>query len=168
MQKSFIFPALLCVSLSGCDFFVDSKVKVEQQYLAQHQELKQAVEDIREQGLDAVSAAAEKGSVAACVTKQLEMDPMGKLIAVEGALQDSANLAALINTIEDLTAQELSLESIPGLLRQGSDTLSYLRTLLSTYELSDLQQQTHQLLKDGKTQSQNIGEHLRNLIEQCN
>ncbi|WP_105167040.1 hypothetical protein [Pseudoalteromonas sp. T1lg23B] len=168
MHKPFLFPVILCFTLSGCDFFNDSKVTVEQQYLAQHQELKQAVEGIRQQGLDAFSATVEKGSVAACVTKQLEMDPMGELIAVEGALQDSANLADLINTIEGLTDQEISLERIPDLLRQGADTLNYLRTLLNSYELSDLQKQAHQLLEDGQTQSQNIGQHLRSLVEQCN
>ncbi|MCF6435959.1 hypothetical protein [Pseudoalteromonas sp. MMG022] len=168
MQKPFFICTLWCLSLSGCDLFENSKVAIEQQYLAQHQELQRAVEGIRQQGLNTFSASAEKGSVAACVAKQLEMDPMGSLIVVEGALQDSANLADLINTIENLTEQEVNLESIPNLLRQGADTLSYLRTLLSTYELQDLQQQAHELLLDGQTQSQNIGEHLRGLVEQCN
>ncbi|CAH9059736.1 hypothetical protein PSECIP111951_03052 [Pseudoalteromonas holothuriae] len=167
MQKALIFSSFLCLNVTGCDVFESSKSQIEAQYLSQHQELKTAIETIREHGLDNISATAKSGSVAACVATQLEGDPMGALIAVEGALQDSVSLENFASTIESLSEQEISLESIPQLLRQGADTVNYLRTLLSNYELSELQQQSKQLMQDSYNKSQSIGEHLRMLIEQC-
>ncbi|KAF7774492.1 hypothetical protein PCIT_a0948 [Pseudoalteromonas citrea] len=167
MKKALFLSTILLLPLTGCDVFESSKKQIEEQYLSQNSELKEAVESIREQGLTAFSATAEKGSVAACVAKQLDADPMGALIEVEGALQDGADLSKLAATIESLSEQEISLESIPQLLQQGADTVNYLRTLLSEYDLTELQDKVSQLLQDGQSQSQDIGEHLRGLIEQC-
>ncbi|TMP65010.1 hypothetical protein CWC05_24240, partial [Pseudoalteromonas ruthenica] len=86
---------------------------------------------------------------------------------VEGALQDSADLSKLAETIGGLSNQEISLENIPKLLQQGADTVNYLRTLLGEYDLSELQDKVSHLLQDGQSQSQDIGEHLRGLVEQC-
>ena len=167
MKKSLFLSSILLLPVTGCDVFESSKKQIEEQYLSQNSELKEAVEAIREQGLAAVSATAEKGSVAACVAKQLDGDPMGALIEVEGALQDSGDLSKLAETIGGLSNQEISLENIPQLLQQGADTVNYLRTLLGEYDLSELQDKVSQLLQDGQSQSQDIGEHLRGLVEQC-
>ncbi|RZQ54792.1 hypothetical protein C1E23_01915 [Pseudoalteromonas phenolica] len=167
MKKTLTLAALLTVSLSGCDVFESSKAQIEQQYLSENQELKAAIDAIREQGLQAVATSAESGSAAACVAKSLDSDPMGALIEVEGALQDSADLAGLVETINSLTEQELSLETIGKLLQHGAETVDYLKTLLSQYELSELQTQLTHLLEQGQNKTQDVGQHLRELIEQC-
>lgn len=167
MKKTLTLAALLTVSLFGCDVFESSKAQIEQQYLSENQELKTAIDAIREQGLQAVATSAESGSVAACVAKNLDSDPMGALIEVEGALQDSADLAGLVETINSLTKQELSLETIGKLLQHGAETVDYLKTLLSQYELSELQTQLTHLLEQGQNKTQDVGQHLRELIEQC-
>jgi hypothetical protein len=167
MKKTLLFIGVFTASLSGCDVFENSKTQIEQQYLSENQELKAAIETIREQGLEAVAASAEKGSVAACVAKNLDADPMGALVEVEGALQDSADLAGLVETINSLTEQELSIETIGQLLQHGADTVDYLKTLLSEYELSELQTQLTSLLEQGQNKTQDVGQHLRELIEQC-
>ncbi len=167
MKKTLLFIGVFTASLSGCDVFENSKAQIEQQYLSENQELKAAIETIREQGLEAVAASAEKGSVAACVAKNLDADPMGALVEVEGALQDSADLAGLVETINSLTEQELSIETIGQLLQHGADTVDYLKTLLSEYELSELQSQLTSLSEQGQNKTQDVGQHLRELIEQC-
>ncbi|MAD91103.1 MAG: hypothetical protein CMK64_15485 [Pseudoalteromonas sp.] len=167
MKKTLLFIGVFTASLSGCDVFENSKAQIEQQYLSENQELKAAIETIREQGLEAVAASAEKGSVAACVAKNLDADPMGALVVVEGALQDSADLAGLVETINSLTEQELSIETIGQLLQHGADTVDYLKALLSEYELSELQSQLTSLLEQGQNKTQDVGQHLRELIEQC-
>lgn len=167
MKKTLTLAALLTVSLFGCDVFESSKAQIEQQYLSENKELKAAIDAIREQGLQAVATSAESGSVAACVAKNLDSDPMGALIEVEGALQDSADLAGLVETINSLTEQELSLETIGKLLQHGAETVDYLKTLLSQYELSELQTQLTHLLEQGQNKTQDVGQHLRELIEQC-
>ncbi|ALU44726.1 hypothetical protein [Pseudoalteromonas rubra] len=166
-MKRFLIFGISLVALSGCDFLGDSKTKIEQQYLANNQELELVIEDIRAHGLEAMSQSAEAGTLASCVAKQLNGDPMGAMIEVEGALQDSANLADLMDTITGLADQELSMESLPSLLQAGADTMSYLKTLLANYELSELQQQVQTLLEQGQSKSEDIGTHLRNLVEQC-
>lgn len=167
MKKVFILSGILFLPLMGCDVFESSKKQVEEQYLSQNSELKAAIEAIREQGLETITSTAEKGSIAACVAKQLDGDPMGSLIEIEGALQDSADLSELAETINSLSGEEISLDSIPQLLQQGADTVNYLRTLLGESDLSELQDKASQLLTDSQTQSQEIGAHLRSLIEQC-
>ncbi|MBE0367061.1 hypothetical protein J8L98_21880 [Pseudoalteromonas sp. MMG013] len=167
MKRAFVLSGFLLLSVTACDVFESSKTQIEEQYLSQNNELKSAIEAIREQGLATFSSTAEKGTVAACVAKQLDADPMGALIEVEGALQDSADLSKLAETIGSLSESEISLESIPQLLQQGADTVNYLRTLLSEYNLNELQEKAAQVLQDGRSQSQDIGAHLRSLIEQC-
>ncbi|MCG7536421.1 hypothetical protein [Pseudoalteromonas sp. OOF1S-7] len=166
-MKHFLFCGIGLVALAGCDFLGDSKAQIEKQYLANNQELEQVIEDIRAQGLTAMSQSAEAGTLASCVVKQLNGDPMGAMIEVEGALQDSANLADLMDTITGLADKELSMESLPDLLQAGADTMSYLKTLLANYELAELQQQVQTLLEQGQSKSEDIGTHLRNLVEQC-
>jgi phosphoribosylformylglycinamidine (FGAM) synthase-like enzyme len=167
MKKTLTLAALLTVSLFGCDVFESSKAQIEQQYLSENQELKAAIDAIREQGLQTVATSAESGSVAACVTKNLKSDPMGALIEVESVLQDSAGLEGLVETINSLTEQELSLETIGKLIQHGAEKAEYLKTLLSQYELSELQTQLTHLLEQGQKKSQDIGQHLRELIEIC-
>ena len=167
MKKTLTLAALLTVSLFGCDVFESSKAQIEQQYLSENQELKAAIDAIREQGLQAVATSAENGSVAACFAKNLDSDPMGALIEGEGALQYSADLAGLVETINSLTEQELSLETIGKLLQHGAETVDYLKTLLSQYELSELQTQLTHLLEQGQNKTQDVGQPLRELIEQC-
>ncbi|PCK31770.1 hypothetical protein [Pseudoalteromonas piscicida] len=167
MLRTVILASSITLMLSGCDVLEDSKAQVEAQYLSEHQELQQVVEQIRDKGIASVQASAAAGSVAACVANNLDADPMGALIAVEGALQDSANLNELLNSISRLSQQEISIEQFPDLLQQGADTVRYLKTLLAQYDLTELKQQASVLLEQGQTKTQDVGAHLRELIESC-
>ncbi|MCG7554800.1 hypothetical protein [Pseudoalteromonas sp. Of11M-6] len=167
MLRAIAFASTMVVSLTACDMLEDSKAQIEAQYLSEHQELQQVVEQIRDKGIESVQASAEAGSVAACVANNLDADPMGALIAVEGALQESANLSDLLNSISRLSQQEISIEQFPDLLQQGADTVRYLRTLLEQYDLAELKQQASHLLEQGQTKTQDVGAHLRTLIESC-
>ena len=166
MKRIFI-TGLVVLILSGCDAAEDPKTALERQYFAEHQELQQVIEQIRVQGLDVVAKSADAGSIAACVAGQLNGDPMGALVEVEGALQDSVNLSEIIANIASFSEQELSLESLPGLLQQGADTLGYIKHLLQEYDLAELQTQASNMLKNGQTKTQDLGAHLRGLVEQC-
>ncbi|MEI5639245.1 MULTISPECIES: hypothetical protein [unclassified Pseudoalteromonas] len=167
MIKQTFFALLVTAAATGCDALQDSKAQLEQDYLSQHQQLQQAITQIREQGIASVKASAETGSVAACVAKQLDADPMGALATVEGALQDNANLGDILAAVENLSTQEISLDQLPELIQQGADTVRYLKTLLSEYDLSELKQQAADLLATGEAKSEDVGAHLRTLIESC-
>ncbi|WP_462174398.1 hypothetical protein [Pseudoalteromonas xiamenensis] len=167
MKHRLLLASGCLLALSGCDVFQTANNKLEQQYLDQHPELQAAISTIRENGLNAVAKTAEKGSVASCVATKLESDPLGSLATVEGALQDSANLTDLFSAIAELSSQEISLDQIPNLLRQGAETLNYLRTLLSQYELAELKTKVTDFVDHTQIQSADVGSHLRNLIAQC-
>ncbi|WP_440055428.1 hypothetical protein ACSLBF_04600 [Pseudoalteromonas sp. T1lg65] len=167
MKKTLLTVSLLALLLAGCDSLEDSRTQVETQYLDQHQELKQAVELIRAQGIESVRATADAGSVAACVAKNLDADPVGALIQVEGVLQDSVNLDQLLTTMSSLSDQKMGLDRLPDLLQQSTDTLRYVKTMLEEYELQELKTQAIKMLEQGQTKTENVGEHLRQLIETC-
>ena len=167
MKKTLLFAISIGITLTACDLAEDPKKALERDYFSQHKELQQVIEQIRSQGIDAVQQGAEAGTIAACVTSQLDADPMGALIEVEGALQDSIDLSELMETLANLSEQEVSLENLPDLLRQGSDALAYIKHMLSQYDVAEIQQQATELLANGKTKSQDLGTHLRSLIEQC-
>ncbi|MBD1581463.1 hypothetical protein [Pseudoalteromonas sp. S16_S37] len=167
MQKTFWLCTLLCFGTAGCDLFEHSKSQVEEHYLSQHQGLKTAIEKIREQGLESTLMTAKEGSMLACVARNIERDPFGPLITVEGSLQESAKLIDFSETIDSLTEQELSFESLPQIIRLETDTLNYLSTLLDSYDLRTLQHQTSVLMQNGLDKSQDLGSHLRGLVEQC-
>ncbi|WP_052262699.1 hypothetical protein [Pseudoalteromonas luteoviolacea] len=168
MKRIAILLGLSAFFTTGCDVFENSKAQIEAQYLAENQELQAVIEQIREQGLEAMAKSAQAGTMASCVASKLDGDPMGALVEVEGALQDGASVAELANSIASLTDQEISLESIPELLKAGAETVTYLKTLLSTYDLAELQTQFSTMLEQGQTKTEDIGTHLRGLIEQCN
>lgn len=167
MKKQLLIAISIFPLLTACDVFEDSKNAVEQQYLSEHQAISEVITQIRAHGLNAIETGKASSSVAQCIVSKLEADPMGRLIELEGTLQESANIADLINSMSQLTEQEISLASIPDLLNQGANTLSYLRHLLKTYELTELKAQISELLDEGKNTSQDIGAHLRGIIEQC-
>lgn len=167
MKKTFLLVTFVSVALTACDFAEDPKKALERQYFAEHQELKNVIEEIRTQGLDAVKQSAETGTIAACVASKLDADPVGALVEVEGALQDSMDLSQFVETLSNLSEQELSLESLPELIRQGSDVLTYVKHMLSQYDVAEIQQQANQLIASSKSKTQDLGEHLRSLVEQC-
>ena len=167
MKKRYLLISSLAFVLSACDVVEDPKKALERQYFSEHQALQQVIEDIRSEGLSAVKQGAEAGSVAACVATKLDADPMGALIEVEGALQDSIDLSELLATLSNLSEQELSLESLPDLIRQGTDAITYVKHMLSQYDASEIQQQANELISNGQTKTKDLGEHLRSLVEQC-
>ncbi|MCF6440169.1 hypothetical protein L1077_12055 [Pseudoalteromonas luteoviolacea] len=168
MKRIAVLMGLSVFFTTGCDVFENSKAQIEAQYLSENHELQAVIEQIREQGLEAMAQSAQAGTMASCVASKLDGDPMGALVEVEGALQDGASVAELANSIASLTEQEISLESIPELLKAGAETVTYLRTLLETYDLAELQTQFATILEQGQTKTEDIGTHLRGLIEQCN
>jgi len=168
VQKLFI-PLGLAFSLSGCDFLGDNaKVKLEQEWLAQHRQLDDVVKLIREQGLDTVVATAEAGSVAACVASKLAADPVGQLVTVEGALVETAKITQLLADVQQLLEQEIDLMQLSNLLKQGAELTTYASTLLSQQGL----EQALATLKQMALQSQglaqeNLGGHLQGVMESC-
>lgn len=167
MKKALLLATTFATTLTACDLAEDPKKALERQYFAEHQELQEVIEAIRAQGIEAVKQGSEAGSAAACVAGKLDADPMGALVEVEGALQDSMDLSQFIETLSNLSEQELSLESLPVLIRQGGDVLTYVKHMLSQYEVAEIQQQTSELVANGKTKTQDLGQHLRSLVEQC-
>ncbi|WP_372769210.1 hypothetical protein [Pseudoalteromonas sp.] len=167
MKKTLLMITMIGSTLAACDFAEDPKKALERQYFSEHQELQHAIEDIRTKGLSAVKQGAEAGTVAACVASKLDADPMGALIEVEGALQDSIDLSELLVTLSNLSQQELSLESLPDLIRQGTDALTYVKHMLEQYDVDQIQQQAAELITNGQTKTKDLGEHLRSLVEQC-
>ncbi|MFY8350391.1 hypothetical protein AAEU29_07630 [Pseudoalteromonas sp. SSM20] len=167
MKKNLLLIAIFGSTLTACDLAEDPKKALERQYFSEHQELQQVIEDIRTEGLSAVKQGAEAGTVAACVASKLDADPMGALIEVEGALQDSIDLSELLATLSNLSEQELSLESLPDLIRQGTDALTYVKHMLEQYDVNEIQQQAAELIANGQTKTKDLGQHLRSLVEQC-
>jgi hypothetical protein len=157
------------VSMTGCGYFSeDPKNAAEQQWLLQQPEIATAIAQIREQGLQAVAQSAESGTVAACVASRLTADPMGKLISVEGALVESAQVAKLLADMEQLFSQEMSLNSVASMLEQGADAAAYAKTIISQQGF----EQALQTLKTLAQQSQNfatqdLGGHLQQVISNC-
>ena len=98
---SFLVPATLSFLLTSCGYLAgDEKQQLEQAWLAKDQQLQQAVEQIRTQGLEAVASGAEAGTVASCVATTLVADPVGRLISVEGALVESAKVSQLLADLQ--------------------------------------------------------------------
>lgn len=157
------------LSVSGCGYFGENpKSAAEQQWLLQDPEMAQAIAQIRDQGLDAVAKSAESGTVAACVATQLAGDPMGKLISVEGALVESAQVAKLLADMEQLFSQELSLNSVTSMLEQGADAAAYAKAIISQQGFEQALQTLKTLAQQSQTfATQDLGGHLKEVINRC-
>jgi len=164
-----LITASFLLLLTSCGYLSENpQTALEQQWLQKDPQLADAVKQIREQGLAAVAGSAEAGSMAACVAERLAADPMGKLINVEGALVESAQVAKLLADIEKMFSQELSFDSVAGLLEQGADAAAYAKTLIDQQgieqalaSLKTLTEQSQQFA------SQDLGGHLQALISTC-
>ncbi|MEN0035529.1 MAG: hypothetical protein AAGC78_00620 [Cellvibrio sp.] len=167
--QQFFVPLGLAFSLSGCDFLGENvKVKQEQEWLAQHQQLNDAVKLIREQGLDTVVATAEAGSVAACVASKLAADPVGQLVTVEGALVETAKITQLVADVQQLLEQEIDLMQLSNLLKQGAELTSYASTLLTQQGLEQALATLKQMaLASQGIAQENLGGHLQKVMESC-
>ena len=122
--------------LTSCGYLAgDEKQQLEQAWLAKDQQLQQAVEQIRTQGLEAVASGAEAGTVASCVATTLVADPVGRLISVEGALVESAKVSQLLADLQQVMEQDVSLEQMAGLLQRGADAAVYAKTLIEQHRL---------------------------------
>lgn len=159
----------LALSLSGCGFFGDdAKVEQEQAWLAQHQQLNEAVKLIRDQGLDAVVATAEAGSVAACVASKLSADPVGHLITVEGALMETAKITQLLADVQQLLEQEIDLMQLSNLLKQGAELTAYATALLSEQGVEQALATLKQMILESQGfAQQNLGGHLQQVMQSC-
>ena len=157
------------VAMTGCGYLgEDPKNAQEQQWLMQDPEMAKAIAQIREQGLQAVAQSAESGTVAACVAKNLAADPMGKLISVEGALVESAQVAKLLADMEQLFSEEISLNTVTSMLEQGADVAAYAKTLISQQGFEQAMQTLTTLAQQTQNfATQDLGGHLQEVISSC-
>ncbi|HCU65961.1 MAG TPA: hypothetical protein DF774_09400 [Rheinheimera sp.] len=165
----YTLPVLLSFFLTSCGYFsADPKQLAEQAWLAKDQQLAEAVSQIREQGLDAVVASAEAGSVAACVAGKLTTDPLGKLISVEGALAESAKVAQLLADLEQLLQQDFSFEQLASTLEKGAAAAAYAKTLIDQQGLEQALQTLKQMVSaSSAVAQQDLGAHLQSLLQSC-
>ncbi len=164
-----ILPTAVLLLLGGCGYFgADEKQQLEQAWLAKEPQLQQVVEQIRSQGLDVVAKSAAAGSVSACVAEKLTQDPLGKLVNVEGALVESAQVAALLGDLQKLMEQEIGFDQVASLLQKGVDVAAYAKSLVEQQGV----EQAMQSLKDMALASeqfaqQDLGAHFQQLLAQC-
>ncbi|WP_338326858.1 hypothetical protein [Shewanella algae] len=164
-----MFSALALGTLSGCGWFAaDEKAQLEQQWLAKDQELQQAIEQIRSQGLNAINRSAEVSSVTACVAEKLSLDPLGELIQVDGVLAEPARVSELLGQMQQLLEQGFSFENAAALLNKGADLAAYVSTLIESQGIDKALADVEQLLKNGTDiKDQQLGGHLQTLLNQC-
>ncbi len=164
-----LVPVTLSFLLTSCGYLAgDEKQQLEQAWLAKDQQLQQAVEQIRSQGLEAVAKSAEAGSVASCVATSLAADPVGSLISVEGALVESAKVAQLLADLQQVMEQDVSLEQMAGLLQRGADAAVYAKTLIEQQGLEQALQSLKQMvIASQQFAQQDLGAHLQQLVSAC-
>lgn len=169
VARRYTLPVLLSFFLTSCGYFsADPKQLAEQAWLAKDQQLAAAVTQIREQGLDAVVASAEAGSVAACVAATLTADPLGKLISVEGALAESAKVAQLLADLEQLLQQDFSFEQLASALEKSAAAAAYAKTLIEQQGLEQALLTLKQMVTASTAVAQqDLGAHLQSLLQSC-
>ena len=162
-------PLLMSFLLTSCGYLSEEpQQQAEQSWLAQDEQLNAAINQIREQGLNAVVASTEAGSVAACVAQNLQADPLGALVTVEGALAESAQIATLLNDLQGFMSEELTLEQMSELLQKSAKAAAYAQELISQQGV----EQALQTLKNMATASQSfatedLGGHLKRVLKAC-
>jgi len=164
-----VIALVFVVSLSGCGFFEsDDKQLLEQTWLAKDQQLKEVIEQIRAQGVDAVAASAQVGSLSACVAQELSEDPFADLMQVEGALVESAKVSELLAGIESFMEQEFSLDQVSSLLQKGADAAAYARTLIDQQGLEQALDSLQQMAQAGKEYAgEDLGGHFKQILSAC-
>ncbi len=162
-------PLLMSFLLTSCGYLAeDPQQQAEQSWLAQDEQLNAAINQIREQGINAVVASAEAGSVAACVAQNLQADPLGTLVTVEGALAESTQIATLLNDLQGLLQEDLSLEQMSELLQKSAKAAAYAKEMISQQGV----EQALLSLKNMATASQayateDLGGHLKQVLKAC-
>lgn len=169
MKYQLMTAVAAALALSGCGWFGgDEKAALEQAWLNKDVEIKQAVEQIRTQGLEAVASSAQAGSVAACVADRLAKDPLGELATVEGALAESAKVAELLAELENLMSQEFSFDSAASLLQKGADMAAYAKVLIEEQGLEGASRSLAAMATQAESfAQQDLGAHFQTLIEGC-
>lgn len=160
--------AVSALSLTACGFVGEDKAQMEQAWLAQDQQLKTVVEQIRAQGIATVAQGAAAGSVAQCVASQLSKDPLGQLVSVEGALVEQAKIAELMTQLQAAMEQEVSFSQLFDLLLQGADLAAYASALVDQQGLEQALQTVEQLARSGgEFATQDLGVHFQQLLQEC-
>lgn len=167
--KALVVPGMLLFSLSGCGYFdLDEKQQLEQAWLAKNEQLQLVIEQIRSQGLDVVATGAEAGSVAACVAGKLDSDPLGEFINVEGSLVESAQVAELLNELQGLMEQDISLEMVSNLLQKGADAAVYAKQIVAEQGMEQGLESLQKMAASSREfASQDLGEHFQQLLAEC-
>lgn len=162
-------PLLMSFLLTSCGYLSeDPQQQAEQSWLAQDEQLNAAINQIREHGINAVIASAEAGSVASCVAQNLQADPLGVLVTVEGALAESTQIATLLNDLQGLLQEDLTLEQMSELLQKSAKAAAYAKEMISQQGI----EQALQNLKNMTTASQayasqDLGGHLQQVLKAC-
>lgn len=169
IKVRYLVTLVLVTGLSGCGFFEsEDKQRLEQAWLAKDQQLKQVIEQIRTQGIDAVAASAQVGSVSACVAQQLSDDPFAELVQVEGALVESAKVSELLASVESIMNQEFSFEQVTSLLQTGAEAATYAKTLIDQQGLDKGLETLQLMAQTGKEYaSQDLGSHFQSILLLC-
>ena len=167
--KTVMVPVALAIGLSGCGYFGgDEKQQLEQAWLAKNEQLQQVIEQIRSQGIQAVASGADAGSVAACVASKLEIDPVGELVNVEGALVESAKVSELLSELEGLMEQDFSLENMSNLLQKGADAAAYAQQIIADQGIEKGLAHIEQMATASEEfASQDLGAHFQQLLTEC-
>ncbi|WP_372871489.1 hypothetical protein [Shewanella sp.] len=161
--------APVSLALSGCGWFGnDERAALELAWLNRDVEIRQVIEQIRTQGLEAVASSAHAGSVAACVADRLDKDPLGKLATVEGALAESVPVNELLADLESLLSQELNFESASSLLQKGADIAAYAKVLIEEQGIAGASKSLAAMSTQAESYAQqDLGGHFQTLIEGC-
>lgn len=164
-----LFSSLALFLLTSCGYLAEDKqTQAERVFLEKDQQIAAVIDQIREQGLEAVVASAEAGSVAACLASRLAADPVGKLVTVEGALAEGARITDLMAQLEKIAQSEPNLADLSKVLEQGAAAARYATELIQQLGFDGAFAAIKQMAQQNNPFGQaGLGEHLQLLIASC-
>jgi len=162
-------PLLMSFLVTSCGYLSeDPQQLAEQSWLAQDEQLNAAINQIRDQGISAVAASAEAGSVAACVAQNLQADPLGSLVTVEGALAESAQIATLLNDLQGFLQEDISLEQMSELLQKSAKAAAYAKEIISQQGVEQALQSLNNMATASQSYAtEDLGGHLKQVLKAC-
>lgn len=163
-------PLLMTVLLTSCGYLSENpQQQAEQSWLSQDAELNNAITQIREHGISAVMASAEAGSVAACVAQNLNADPLGDFVNVEGALAETTQIATLLTDLQGLLAEDMNFEQMSELLQKSAQAATYAAQMIEQQGVEQALQSLQTMVANSKNfATEDLGSHLQQLLKACN
>jgi len=166
MSRAFLGSVALFL-LTSCGYLAeDPQQLAEREFLQKDQQVADVINQIRAKGLDAVVASAETGSVAACVASRLAADPLGKLVAVEGALTESVKITQLLADLQQMLATEPDLADLSKVLEQGAAAARYASRLIQEQGFDGALATIKQMAATNFTDN-GLGQHFQLLVASC-